>query len=216
MVDEKWGHGWLPGMHDTKGNLYTASGRWIDPRGEGIGYGNITGAYPGTDACTLGGLLRLARNAWADETLHLAPGECLTSKGWAVTGGEDSPNDYHYDTPTLPDEYFPTEFEALKAALDARCKHPEIVAYRTHPDGSIDGRCTSCGDDSFPIRDVPYEKWRDEMLDEQQPPLDAKGNSSCARCDNGGNLSAHYPDAPPKCKHCGRTEYTGYPEPSPE
>lgn len=39
------------------------------------------------------------------------------------------------------------------------CSHENIVESRRFEDGSIDGRCLKCGEDGFPIRDVPYEKF---------------------------------------------------------
>lgn len=40
-----------------------------------------------------------------------------------------------------------------------KCPHLEVVESKTYLDGSIDGKCTSCGEDGFPIRDVPYEEF---------------------------------------------------------
>lgn len=42
------------------------------------------------------------------------------------------------------------------------CAHDEIVEDSRSADGSIWGRCTGCGDSTFPIRDVAYEKFIEE------------------------------------------------------
>ena len=52
-----------------------------------------------------------------------------------------------------------TTFALLAASETRDCSHPEIVPCRTHDDGSVDGRCTACGADSFPLVDVNHELW---------------------------------------------------------
>ena len=47
----------------------------------------------------------------------------------------------------------------LTPIVEGECEHAEIVPCKLYPDGSIDGRCTACGDDTFAIRDVPHEVW---------------------------------------------------------
>ena len=68
--------------------------------------------------------------------------------GWTrepLTPSEPAP------LPALP----PLE-EIAEASLSARsggCPHPEVVQCRENADGSIDGKCVKCGDDTFVIRE---------------------------------------------------------------
>lgn len=41
----------------------------------------------------------------------------------------------------------------------AGCKHETIVESAQFSDGSTWGKCVSCGEDGFPIRDVGYERF---------------------------------------------------------
>jgi hypothetical protein len=41
------------------------------------------------------------------------------------------------------------------------CPHDNVVAHKTHDDGSIDGKCQDCGDEGFPIVDKSYEEFMD-------------------------------------------------------
>ena len=51
------------------------------------------------------------------------------------------------------------KIQKLFEEISAGCKHEEIVEYMRFACGCAYGRCTSCGETSFQIRDVGYEKF---------------------------------------------------------
>lgn len=104
---------WMPGMRALQYGVPASlcwldkQGRWnaCDDRGVWLRFADMTCLTPDlTDPATLGCLLALVREAWGE------PMACLFSGagGWVVLGEL-----------TQPDIWYPTEAEALVAALEA-------------------------------------------------------------------------------------------------
>ena len=51
-------------------------------------------------------------------------------------------------------------------STEGGCPHLKVEPTKWHADGSIDGRCTTCGEDGFPLRDVGDEhSLRDDAVE---------------------------------------------------